>query len=123
MSGQVGEGSGSSCQFVLSVDLLSGQPGHFSFQEIKRHGAGVVGGEQLGALVGERRDATASAGLVLFGLSLFGAEFDLYCLADGSNAGGTELEATVEAGDGRFDGVKADDGAAAGPPFGCATEA
>ncbi|MGH3870061.1 MAG: hypothetical protein ACRDSR_00865 [Pseudonocardiaceae bacterium] len=40
---------------------------------------GVVGGEQLGALVGECRDATTSGGLVLFGLDLFDAQFGLHC--------------------------------------------
>ncbi|MGH3800967.1 MAG: hypothetical protein ACRDTD_12655 [Pseudonocardiaceae bacterium] len=82
-----------------------------------------MGGEQLGSLVGECGDAATSASLVLFGLGPFGPEFGLHCTSDGLDAGRTELKAAVEAGDGVFNGVEADDGAAAWPPLSLAAEA
>lgn len=81
-----------------------------------------MGDEQLGALVGECRNTVTSAGLVLFGLYLLGAEFGLHRATDGLDSGGVELEAAVEAGDGRFYGVEANDSAAALPPLGLAAQ-
>ncbi|MGH3887585.1 MAG: hypothetical protein ACRDSZ_13635 [Pseudonocardiaceae bacterium] len=123
LSGQVSEGRGGGCQFVFGVDLLPGQPRHFSFQHVERHGTCIVCSEQFGALVGECGDAPTCAGLVLFGLDLLGAEFGPHCAADSLDSLRAELKAAVEARDGRFDGVEADDGAAAWPPFGFAAEA